>query len=208
MAKKGFKVLDSDMHIMEPPDLWERYIDSEFKGQGPRGLVRTNVRESALVHSDGRRWGSESRGGVTRGQNFNRTQTLYRSHADRGWSAEVQLEAMDQEGIDLAVLYPTRGLHALAEPNMEPRLAAAIARAYNNWLYEFCQTDPERLLGGAMISPFSIEDAVSEVRRCAGELGFRGVFIRANIMNERNWYDDYYEPLWSTLEEFQIPLGL
>jgi len=34
MARKDFKVLDSDMHIMEPHDLWERYIDPEFKGQG------------------------------------------------------------------------------------------------------------------------------------------------------------------------------
>jgi hypothetical protein len=24
MAKNGFSVFDSDMHIMEPPDLWER----------------------------------------------------------------------------------------------------------------------------------------------------------------------------------------
>ena len=31
MAKSGFKILDSDMHIMEPPDLWERYIDSNSK---------------------------------------------------------------------------------------------------------------------------------------------------------------------------------
>jgi hypothetical protein len=23
MAKNGFKLLDSDMHIVEPPDLWE-----------------------------------------------------------------------------------------------------------------------------------------------------------------------------------------
>ena len=33
MAKKGFKVMDSDMHIIEPADLWERYIDAEFKGR-------------------------------------------------------------------------------------------------------------------------------------------------------------------------------
>ncbi len=208
MAKKGFKVLDSDMHIMEPPDLWERYIDPEFKGQGPRGLTRSSLRESGLVHPDGKRWGSESRGDVTRGHNFNNFQTLYRSHAERGWTAEVQLEAMDQEGIDKAVLYPTRGLHALAEPHMEPRLAAAIARAYNNWLYDFCQTNPNRLFGGAMISPFSMEDAVSEVRRCVTDLGFQGVFIRANVMNDHNWHDDYYEPLWSALEELRIPLGL
>ncbi len=28
--KHGFKVMDSDMHIIEPPDLWQRYIDPEF----------------------------------------------------------------------------------------------------------------------------------------------------------------------------------
>ena len=28
--KNGYKVLDSDMHIMEPVDLWERYIDEKF----------------------------------------------------------------------------------------------------------------------------------------------------------------------------------
>ena len=27
MAKDGLKILDSDMHLMEPVDLWERYID-------------------------------------------------------------------------------------------------------------------------------------------------------------------------------------
>ena len=31
MAKNGFKILDSDMHIMEPPDLWEHYIDGKFE---------------------------------------------------------------------------------------------------------------------------------------------------------------------------------
>jgi len=24
--KQGFKVMDSDMHIIEPPDLWQCYI--------------------------------------------------------------------------------------------------------------------------------------------------------------------------------------
>jgi uncharacterized protein len=35
MAKNGFKVLDSDMHILEPPDLWQRFIDSKFKDYAP-----------------------------------------------------------------------------------------------------------------------------------------------------------------------------
>ncbi len=211
MAKNGFKIFDSDMHLMEPPDLWERYIEPEFKSQAPRGLTSENIRDLRMVHPDGRRWGhrlAKAAPAPTRGRNFERNQTVYRDYAKQDWSAQVQLEAMDVEGIDVAVLYPTRGLTALAEPHMDPALADAIARAYNNWLYDFCSIDRQRLLGAGMISPFAIEDAVAEARRCATELGFRAVFMRANIFNDRNWHEEYYEPLWSTLEELDLPLGL
>jgi uncharacterized protein len=33
MAKNGFRILDSDMHVMEPPDLWQRYIDSRYRAR-------------------------------------------------------------------------------------------------------------------------------------------------------------------------------
>ena len=213
MAKAGFKVFDSDMHVMEPPDLWQRYIEPEFKEFAPIGLTSDNLRELRMVHPDGRPWGhNPSRDNTRRppdgGKNFERTQSVYRHYADHGWSAKMQLDAMDVEGVDVAVLYPTRGLIALAEPNMEPRLAAAIARAYNNWLYEFCSEDPQRLFGAAMISPFDINEAVKEARRCSKELGFKAAFIRANLFNGKNWYDEYYDPLWSTFEELDLPLGL
>ena len=210
MARDGFKILDSDMHLMEPVDLWERYIDSKFRSQAPRGLTSENVRDLRMTHPDGRLWGlpqTHGRRNSNQGHNFQKNQGIYGSHAERGWTAEVQLEAMDIEGIDVAVLYPTRGLQALSEPNMEPNFAAALARAYNNWLYDFCERNPNRLLGAGMISPFDIDAAVAEVKRCIKELGFRAVFMRSTIMNGRNWFDDYYEPLWNALEEFEIPIG-
>ena len=114
---------------------------------------------------------------------------------------------MDIEGIDVAVLYPTRGLQVLAETNMEPQFAAALARAYIDWIYDFCYKNPDRLLGAGMVSPFDIDEAVIEVKRCVKELGFRAIFMRSNITNGRNWHDDYYEPLWSLLEELALPIG-
>ena len=211
MARNGFKVMDSDMHVLEPPDLWQRYIDSEFKEIAPLGLTSNNVSDLRVVHpEDGRLWGHRPPNhtrNVSRGHNFDRTQNAYRHYSEMGWSAEAQLEGMDVEGVDIAVLYPTRGLLVFAEPHMEPRFAAAIARAYNDWLHDFCSTDPKRLLGAGMISPFSIEDAVSEARRCVEELGFRAIFVRANVVNDHNWHDSYYEPLWDTLEMLRVPLG-
>ena len=210
MAKNGFRILDSDMHIMEPPDLWERYLEPEFRPQAPRGVTSENVRDLRMQHPDGRLWGLPDvhAGNVTQGHNFKKNQGIYGDHAARGWAPEVQLEAMDVEGIDVAVLYPTRGLQALSEGDMEPRFAAALARAYNNWLHDFCSADPARLLGAGMVSPFDVDEAVAEVRRCTRELGFRGIFMRSNPVNGRNFHDDYYEPLWSELEDLGMPLGL
>ena len=114
---------------------------------------------------------------------------------------------MDIEGIDVAVLYPTRGLRALVLEDMDTDFAAAMARADNDWLYDFCQKDPSRLIGAGMISPYSMDDAVSEARRCAEQLGFRAVLLRANPLVKHQWQSDYYEPLWNALEALNLSLG-
>ena len=36
MAKDGFKGMGSDMHVTEPPDMWERYLEPKFRDRGPR----------------------------------------------------------------------------------------------------------------------------------------------------------------------------
>jgi uncharacterized protein len=211
MTRNGFKLFDSDMHIMEPPDLWERYIDADFKAIAPRGLTSENVRDLGIAFP------AENSNAVRdrvpqRGHNFERNQKLYRDHSARGWTGQVQLEAMDVEGLDAAVMFPSRGLNVLVGPAGGPRVddpafAAAIARAYNNWLYDFCQADPRRMFGAGMLSVYDIHDAVDETRRVVGDLGFRAVFLRSNIVTGKPWHDPYYEPLWDVLEELDIPLG-
>jgi len=210
MSKHGFKVLDSDMHILEPADLWQRYIDTKFKHRAPVGMTE-HVRDLRLIGPDGKAWGRpvDPPPGTLPppGHIFRKNQKLFKSHNERGWSAQVQLDAMAEEGIDVAILYPSRGLNLLSVPDLEAEFAAALARAYNDWLYDFCQTDPGKMIGAGMISPFNIDDAINEVRRCVTQLGFRAIFLRANIVNGHNWHEPYYEPLWSALEELGVPLG-
>jgi predicted TIM-barrel fold metal-dependent hydrolase len=207
MARNGFRVFDSDMHIMEPPDLWERYIAPEFRAIAPRGRTSENVRDLGLIFPKEEPNGRRTTGVPNRGHNYARNQETYRDHSRRGWTAEVQLEAMDVEGIDVAVLFPTRGLNVLDHPERDPRFAAAIARAYNDWLFDFCRADPTRLIGAGMLSVYDIQDAVEETHRVVEELGFRAVFLRSNIVNGKTWHDPYYEPLWDTLERLAIPVG-
>jgi len=55
---------------------------------------------------------------------------------------------MDLDGIGAAFLYPSVGLFAGAVE--DHWLAAAMCRAYNRWLADYCRPYPDRLFGVAM----------------------------------------------------------
>jgi predicted TIM-barrel fold metal-dependent hydrolase len=205
MAKHGFKVFDSDLHVMEPPDLWQRFIAPEYRSIAPIGVTSENVRDLRL------RLPGVAQPPLSfniRGKNYERNQMLYAEHSRRGWTPDVQLEAMDLEGLDAAVMFPSRALTALTAPGMDPGYAAAIARAYNDWLHEFCSADPQRMFAAGMVSIYDIGHAIEETYRCARDLGFKAIFLRSNVVNGKPWHDPYYEPLWNALEALDLPLGL
>src|SRR5207247_9314760 len=121
--------------------------------------------------------------------------------------ATTQLQAMDREGLDVAALYPSIGLGIMMRDDMDPKLAAAIARAYNNWLYDFCQSDPKRLKGVAMLPLHDPNEAEKEAQSDVGTLGFVGVFARPEPLNNLPWHSRYFDTVWSALETFVVPIG-
>src|SRR5437870_6256964 len=205
MARERFAVADSDMHVIEPADLWINYIEPQFKARAPVGL--TEVPRDVAIEWEGKR--IPNRTPLSR-QMLRVTQTAQADryeHAERrGYDAVSQLEAMEREGLDVAVLFPSRGLFALAVDGMDRDLAAAIARAYNDWLAQFCAEDPERLLGAAMLPPHDVAAAVAEARRMATEFGFKATFMRPNPINGRYWHHASYDPLWAELERLGVPI--
>jgi predicted TIM-barrel fold metal-dependent hydrolase len=125
----------------------------------------------------------------------------------RGFDAPSTLTAMDIEGIDVAVMYGTRGRQVLMHDDLAPDYAAALARAYNNLAHAYCQSDPERLKFAAQIALHDIPSAVAEARRCVRELGAVAVIGTPNPVNGRHLHDDDREPLWAELERLDVPIG-
>ena len=39
MARQGLRVIDSDIHVTEPSDLWEKYIEPAYKDRAPQFAV-------------------------------------------------------------------------------------------------------------------------------------------------------------------------
>src|SRR5439155_495522 len=53
MARERFAVADSDMHVIEPADLWINYIEPQFKARAPVGL--TEVPRDVAIEWEGKR---------------------------------------------------------------------------------------------------------------------------------------------------------
>jgi predicted TIM-barrel fold metal-dependent hydrolase len=115
---------------------------------------------------------------------------------------------MDIEGIDQMVLYPTRGLHAVAIADLDGRVSAAICRAYNRWLHDFCAVDPDRLVGVALLGLHDPALAIAEARYAVRELGMRGLMIRPNPYRGRNLHDPAYDEFYAAVSELDVPLAI
>ena len=46
MGLRDHVICDSDLHVMEPPDLWERYIDPAYAHAAPARAVRDHARHA------------------------------------------------------------------------------------------------------------------------------------------------------------------
>jgi predicted TIM-barrel fold metal-dependent hydrolase len=221
--KDNLRFVDSDMHVMEPPDLFERYLDPKFRDRvsvrvGADG--RPSRGTSGLVLIDGlstsdaevQQYRKRRKSGPTKqtqpiaGSRLQETDRLDFA-IEREYNAEAQVMGMEMEGVDIAVLFPTVGLGLLARHGVDPRLSLAVCQAYNNWIHEFCQYSPDRLKFVAMLPMHDVHLACRELVRCVRELGAVGSFIRPNLLNGHYWHSNYWDPLYSVHEELNVTWG-
>ena len=212
--KRGFRVMDSDLHTMEPDGLWERYLEEPFKKFAPAFVRRTeNASNQPLIRVGTLEIGEMSKrpqsafvGKDLQRRAFARHPHYEVAHA-RGYDAESHVAAMDIEGIDVAVIYGTRGRQVQMHDDLEPEVAAALARAHNNWTRDFCAHNPERLKFAAQLSFHDVGLAIREARRAVRDLGAVAVIGNPNPVRGRHIHDPEFEPLWAAIEELEVPVG-
>lgn len=124
---------------------------------------------------------------------------------DGGWDPAERLLDMPVDHITAEVLYPSIGAKMFGESDAE--LAEAIARVYNDWLIEYCQSTPDRFWGLAGIPLWNIDFAVKEMERCK-KAGLVGAGIWLAPPDELPFYAPHYERFWATAQEFEMPVAL
>lgn len=113
-----------------------------------------------------------------------------------------RLKDMDQEGIDISVLFPTSGFGVTQLP--EKDYAAAYCRAYNDWVATVCAESPR--LKAVGLAPFQdIDAACKEIERAVTKLGLAGITVGTFGMKEHMGQHQYW-PIYEKLQEFNVPL--
>jgi predicted TIM-barrel fold metal-dependent hydrolase len=178
-VRDGLHVIDADGHVVEPGDVFADVL--------PAGAAVFDLPPTTPV---------EMCGDLER----------LRDQLDHGFDAPSYLRAMDTQGIDAAVLYPSMGLFVPYLPELDADASARACRAYNNWIAEYCATDPGRLAAVAVV-PRDPAAAADEARRAA-ELDLLGVTVRPNHLGEDYLDAPSWAPLYDALEETEGVLAI
>lgn len=199
MTQDTVRIIDIDGHVREADDLWARYLESPFRARAPQ--VEKVANGQMLFRLEGERHHRRPDETPFRikqdGSPANENRHLATDPKDR-------LKAMDRDRIERGLLFPSAGLYLASV--QEETYAAALCRAYNNWLYDYCGAERKRLMGAGVVPVQDIKLAVEETRRVVNELGFKGIFVRPNPIKGRTIDDPYYDPLYKTIQDLGVPL--
>ncbi len=197
MGKYG-PVIDSDGHVIETHIDWESYIEPAYKQDAPRLLV--DAAGYPRLYMEGRVRPKHAGWGRAVGPPFAKLKVGPEGMRD----PKVRLEHMAVEGIDVAVLFGT--IIALGGAGIEdPGYGAAVCRAYNNWLYDYCSENSDRLKGIAVVPLQDVSAAIVELRRSVTELGMVGVCSPAHVQGKNCDHVDFL-PFYAECERLGVPV--
>ncbi len=197
---KSSLIIDCDGHVAETEQMWSEYMEPAYREQRPR-IVKDNFgKEMWMVESrfyayDPADWGRKLPGW------FELAQTR-----PGGSDPHARLKDMDATRIDVAVVFGAlmAGLNTLNDSG----LVAAMCRAYNNWVKDYCGADRKRLKFVAYVPLHDINGAVTELRRAVNQLGAVGLAVPPSMFGvlRKNLDDAYFYPLYEALQDLDIPL--
>ncbi len=206
--KNGLRIIDSDLHVIEPRAVYEDYLDERYRDKMPRylGWGPTNFPHWDVQGQVIPPWATNKEVAEVQEYLDAPTEDVYRSIRARDYDAASTLESMDLEGIDAAVLYRTFAHMVVSIDTLEPKYATAYCAAFNDWLSDYCDTDAKRLRPAAIVSLHDPELAAAEARRAVAEKGHVAIVLLPMPVKGRYFNAPECDVLWKEIVGLNVPL--
>lgn len=188
-------VIDADGHFNEPQELFASYLAPEFRWAAPRMGQDSQGRPRIVI-------GGELMPFIPAPHRDNVNEPPREGRSDM----EARVADIDREGIDVMVIYPTKGLFFYGIKDVAAN--AALCDAYNRWASDQFATAPDRLIGPCLVPQIDPALSAKMATDALGKTGIKGVMLRPNPIGGRNLDHPAFEPLWRLMEEAGAPLIL
>lgn len=197
-SQDRYLIVSTDGHAGLLPEKYRDYVDPQYRDAFDTAIAEEIAMRAArekdfLVKDFNDKWRSGNE-----------------SKLAAAWDSDLRIEVIDDDGVAAEVLFPDGITERNAPPfgaglslkpwGVEPELQWAGARAHNRWMAEFCQAQPLRRIGLAIVPMlYDPKMAVREVI-WAHDNGLKGILIPA-LMGDRDPYNHpKYHPVWQACE--------
>jgi predicted TIM-barrel fold metal-dependent hydrolase len=232
-TKTEAMIIDCDGHILEPPDMWDRYLEPKYRERGIHIKVGADGYE--YLEIDQKRAQLTTRGVlgslggmghkieetkrlrdmVLRGEKIPEgafgieprpDDTYLKGMAFGASDMKERLQLLDKEGMAKALLYPTIGLLWEAEL-FDAELSSAYCQAYNRWIADFCRDSAGRLIPIAHLSLGDPQEAARELDRAVKD-GCKCAFVCPFTITRIPHGDPRHDVLFAAAQDLDVPLAI
>ena len=206
------KIISVDDHLIEHPRVWLDRLPEKFRAAGPQiiedekghhvwryeGRTYPQIGLNAVAGKDPKDYGIEP--------------VRYEDMIPGCYDPRARVKDMDLDGVQAAACYPSfpgfAGRVFLQAQDRE--LAHLCVQAWNDFsVDEWAGSAPDRFIPLAMLPVWDVEACVKEIYRVAAK-GTRTITFPENPaqLGLPSYHTDHWDPLFSAMEETQLPLSL
>ena len=220
MARNGYKVLDSDTHVYEPSELLEKYLSARWKAEietTTPPVQRTPIRGGFHTYRIDIRTPGQRRLGTKEKMGPPPSSATSAQGGGVPWGVQwkgppfptervnddphARVADMDIEGVDVHVIFPTRGVSGFASTG-NTGLELAMYDAYHRYIADYCAPYPKRLKSVIMASTTDVEGGILEIERWAKEewaVGLLPITPKGQPLD-----DPGLDPIWAKAVEYDL----
>lgn len=206
------KIISVDDHLIEHPRVWLDRLPEKFRAAGPQiiedekghhvwryeGRIYPQIGLNAVAGKDPKDYGIEP--------------VRYEDMIPGCYDPLARVKDMDLDGVQAAACYPSfpgfAGRVFLQAQDHE--LAHLCVQAWNDFsVDEWAGSAPDRFIALGMLPVWDIEACVKEIYRIAAK-GTRTITFPENPaqLGLPSYHTDHWDPVFSAMEETQLPLSL
>jgi predicted TIM-barrel fold metal-dependent hydrolase len=194
-----YRLISTDSHLSLPPGFFQRYLPKAYhdapwvKGVEQAGKEMLKMSGMGLAHMAGRKF-----------EDYQSKDIGEDAIRPGAFDPDARLADMDRDGVDAEVLIS--GGAAPTGEGISEDFQRAVVQSYNEFLSEFCSTNPARLIGPASIPFQNLDLALEEMKRAAKLPGIRAFLFEA--YPRVPYWDACYEPLWQVANDLGFPIHI